>query len=91
MIMAHYPDTFDWPSVSVVILTYNGSRFIGNLLDSLADQSYPADKIEILIIDNASTDDTCAIVKQKGSHFTLVRLENNLGFAAGNNIIGLSI
>jgi len=83
--MDKYPDTYDWPSVSVVILTYNGGRFIGNLLDSLEDQSYPTDRLEILVVDNASTDDTCSIVEQKGPRFTLIRLPNNLGFAAGNN------
>ncbi len=46
------------PHVSVIILTYNGSKYIEALLESLADQSYPEDRIEIIAIDNASTDGT---------------------------------
>lgn len=41
--------------------TYNGAAFIGRTLDSLARQTWP--RLEILIVDDLSTDDTLAIVR----------------------------
>ena len=47
--------------VSVVITTRNESRNIGNCLESIKAQSYPPELVEIIVVDNASTDDTKAI------------------------------
>jgi GT2 family glycosyltransferase len=77
-----YPD---YPSVSVIILTYNGSEYIKPLLDSLLSQSYPSDRMEILVVDNASSDDTLSITRRKFSSVKIVALEKNIGYAAGNN------
>ncbi len=49
------------PRVSVVVTTRNESRNIGNCLDSIKAQTYPADLLEIIVVDNQSTDDTKAI------------------------------
>lgn len=73
------------PNVSIIILTYNGSQYITSLLDSLYDQSYPRDRMEIIVVDNASTDNTRSIVKNKYPHVKCVALPENIGFAAGNN------
>lgn len=73
------------PEVSVIILTYNGSAYIKNLLDSLHDQSYPFEKIEIVVIDNASTDDTVQLIQTYHPTVKVFRLQKNTGFAAGNN------
>jgi glycosyltransferase involved in cell wall biosynthesis len=48
----------DWPFVSIIVPVYNGSRTIDALLTSLLALDYPADRCEILIVDNRSTDDT---------------------------------
>jgi glycosyltransferase involved in cell wall biosynthesis len=47
-----------WPFVSIIVPVYNGSRTIDALLASLLALDYPADRHEILIVDNKSTDDT---------------------------------
>jgi glycosyltransferase involved in cell wall biosynthesis len=47
--------------VSVIITTRNESRNIGNCLESLAAQSYPSELLEIIVVDNQSTDDTKTI------------------------------
>ena len=75
----------DRPPVSIIILTYNGSRYIGPLLDSLRDQTYPSDQVEIIVIDNASIDDTVDIIQKNYPAVNLVILNKNVGFAAGNN------
>jgi glycosyltransferase involved in cell wall biosynthesis len=48
----------EWPFVSIIVPVYNGSRTIDALLSSLLALDYPADRREILIVDNQSTDDT---------------------------------
>jgi glycosyltransferase involved in cell wall biosynthesis len=48
----------DWPFVSIIVPVYNGSRTIDALLSSLLALDYPADRHEILVVDNKSTDDT---------------------------------
>jgi glycosyltransferase involved in cell wall biosynthesis len=48
----------DWPFVSIIVPVYNGSLTIDALLTSLLALDYPADRCEILIVDNKSTDDT---------------------------------
>lgn len=50
------------PLVSVVMATYNGERFLPAQLQSIIDQSY--NKLEIIIVDDASTDSTPALLKQ---------------------------
>jgi glycosyltransferase involved in cell wall biosynthesis len=53
----------EWPFVSIIVPVYNGSRTIDALLTSLLALDYPADRHEILIVDNKSTDDTCERVQ----------------------------
>ncbi len=54
------------PFISFVIPTYNSSRSIGKCLESIKKQNYPADKIEIIIIDAGSTDGTIEIAEKIG-------------------------
>lgn len=74
-----------YPPVSVIILTFNGAEYISQLLHSLEDQTYPSDLVEIIVVDNASTDDTTGIVRRTHPFVNLVLLKKNIGFAAGNN------
>ena len=47
------------PTVSIILCTYNGARFIREQLDSIVAQTYPL--LEVIIQDDGSTDDTVAI------------------------------
>lgn len=55
------------PFVSVIIDTYNYGRFIEEAIDSVLSQDFPADRMEVLVIDDGSTDDTAERVKKYGS------------------------
>jgi glycosyltransferase involved in cell wall biosynthesis len=48
--------------VSVIVPTRNRAAVLRALLDALTHQIYPADRLEIVVVDNASTDDTAAVV-----------------------------
>ncbi|MBM3413980.1 MAG: glycosyltransferase [Bacteroidetes bacterium] len=54
----------DWPTVAVIIPARNEEQNIGNLLQALAAQSYPLNKVEVLVVNDHSTDRTAAIVSQ---------------------------
>lgn len=65
------------PLVSIIVPCRNEADFIGRCLDSLLAQSYPEDKIEILVIDGASTDGTREIVKSYTQRSSRVKLFDN--------------
>jgi GT2 family glycosyltransferase len=65
--------------VAVVIVTYNSAPEIEACLRSIEGAG------EIVVVDNASQDDTCRRVKATGPHLQLIRNSRNLGFAAAVN------
>lgn len=74
------------PFVSVIVLNYNGLKFLQTVLSSLEGQSFPRDQFEIILADNGSSDESCAYVAQHFPRVIIDRLEKNYGFAEGNNI-----
>jgi hypothetical protein len=75
------------PMVSIIILNYNGKDFLNECLNSVLNSNYP--NFEIILVDNASTDDSIKLAIEKyGSSPTLkiIKNEGNLGFAKGNNV-----
>ena len=78
------------PLVSVIILNYNGKRFLNKCLTSVLNSNYS--NVEVILVDNASTDDSIKLVKERFGHspvLIIIKNSTNLGFAAGNNV-GLS-
>lgn len=61
--------TIDLPSLSVIIPTLNAAKPLGECLSRIKDQDYPKDKIEIIIADGGSTDQSAAIAKKFGAKF----------------------
>jgi GT2 family glycosyltransferase len=74
------------PFVSIVTVNYNGRRYLETLLPSLRAIDYPADRYEVLVVDNASDDDSAAFVQRSFPNVRLVQAERNRGFAGGNNL-----
>ncbi len=68
--------------MSVIVLNYNGLRWIANCLDALIEGNPGA---EVIVVDNASTDGSADIVRSRFPDVRLLQLPENVGFAAGNN------
>lgn len=71
------------PKVSVIIVNWNGGRFLERCLAALMVQTVRP--FEIIVLDNASTDDSLEIVRRFPS-VRMMALEQNTGFARGNNL-----
>src|SRR5213594_325320 len=69
--------------VSVSIVTYNSGRFIRKCLDAVLGQKYS--RMEIIVIDNASTDGTVDILETYEDRCLVVYNDENIGFAAAQN------
>lgn len=72
------------PTVSIIVLNWNGKGFLKDCLDSLKKVTYP--NLEVIIVDNNSTDGSQAFIKKQYPTFTLIENKKNYGFAKGNNI-----
>jgi glycosyltransferase involved in cell wall biosynthesis len=71
--------------VSVIIPTYNRKDTLLRTLDSLRQQTFPADQIEVIVVDDGSTDDTQTIARQQFPFtFRYVRQKNQGATAARN-------
>ncbi|RYY51184.1 MAG: glycosyltransferase family 2 protein [Chitinophagaceae bacterium] len=71
------------PGVYTIIVTYNGNRWIERCLRQLIASEHSS---HIIVVDNASTDDTVEIVQRYQDHLELIRSSANLGFGGGNNL-----
>jgi N-acetylglucosaminyl-diphospho-decaprenol L-rhamnosyltransferase len=71
------------PSVSTIVVTYNNERQIAGCLASLLAD--PAAAEEIIVLDNASADETAALVEQSFPDVHLIRSPQNLGFGRACN------
>lgn len=70
------------PVVSIVVPAYNHARFLAQAVDSILGQSYP--QVELIVLDDGSTDDTPAVLRRYGSRFRW-ESQANIGQAATIN------
>jgi len=71
------------PSVSVVITTFNRINMLKECLDSLADQNYPSEKTEVVVVNDGSTDQTKEMLdsfRKKASFDLKVINQENMGY-----------
>ena len=71
------------PEISVVVVTWNGRRYVEPCLAALAAQREV--DAEVIVVDNASTDGTAELVRERFPRVRIVGLQQNRGFAGGNN------
>lgn len=74
----------NYPSVAIVILNYNGKRFLEKFLPFVLLTNYP--NLTIVVADNASTDDSILFLKDTyATQINVLALAKNTGFAGGYN------
>ena len=73
------------PFVSIIILSYNSKNDLKTCLDSIEQLNYSFDKLEVIIADNDSTDESVEFVKKNFPWVRTIKFEKNYGYAAGNN------
>ena len=71
------------PSVTVIVLNWNGKDLTIECLESLKQVNYS--NFNILVVDNGSTDGSVELLKEKFPEVSILVLEKNLGYAGGNN------
>ncbi len=74
----------DAPKTLVIIVTWNKKRYLLDLLDSLSSLDYPRRSLDILVVDNASSDGTVEALAGR-KDITLLRNRENLGGTGGFN------
>ncbi|MGB1253121.1 MAG: glycosyltransferase, partial [Candidatus Promineifilaceae bacterium] len=79
----------DWPNVTVQLPIYNELSVVERLIDAVVQLDYPADKLQIQVLDD-STDGTTALAaqrvavhQQRGINISLTHRENRAGYKAG--------
>ncbi len=70
--------------ISIVIVNYNVQFFLRQCLNSIFKSSGGLE-LEVIVIDNASTDESCAMLIENFPHVRLIQNKENLGFSAANN------
>ena len=72
------------PGVSVIIVNWNGMKYLPRCLEALRLQTFS--DFEIQVIDNGSSDKSVDGLEQRWPDIKVTRLKNNIGFAAANNL-----
>jgi glycosyltransferase involved in cell wall biosynthesis len=79
----------DYPSISIIIPTLNSAHTLNDCLDSISIQDYPKEKMEIIVADGGSTDDTIDIVKNFSRSININLINNKLKTAEAGKAEGL--
>jgi len=71
------------PKIAVVVLNWNGRKYLEQFLPSVLATTYP--NCEIIVVDNCSSDDSVSFLEKHYSSVSTIRLAVNHGFAKGYN------
>jgi GT2 family glycosyltransferase len=75
----------EFPSVSLIVLNWNGKHHLKSCLGSLSELDYPESKLEVILCDNGSTDGSVDFVRTNFARVKVIALDRNYGFAEGND------
>ena len=74
------------PLISVVLVNFRGARDTLEAIAGLRQLNWPEDRLEIVVVDNASGDDSLEILRAGAQGIVLVESDSNSGFAGGCNL-----
>lgn len=75
----------DLPSVSIVIVNLNGKQLLRDCFKSIKRLDYPSDRLEVVVVDNGSTDGSVEFLRKNYKSVKIVRNIKNEGFAKPSN------
>jgi len=73
------------PSISIAIANLNGKQHLRECFTSLLRLNYPKDKLEVIVVDNGSTDGSVELIRDNYSFVKLITNTHNEGFAKPSN------
>ena len=74
------------PKVSIVLVNFRGIDDTLNAIKSIQETNYPQELTEIVVVDNASGDNSVEALKKLNNQIILIESNENLGFAGGVNL-----
>jgi Glycosyl transferase family 2 len=85
----HVPSTIENPApvVSCVVVAHDHERYVGRAIDSVLGQDYPSSSLEVIVLDDGSTDATAEVVGSYGDRVRLIRQDNQGHIAAYSNAL----
>ena len=72
------------PDLSIIIVNWNTQELLDRCLQSI-DQSIDELAYEVIVVDNASTDGSLALLRDRFSEIIIIENDTNVGFAKANN------
>ncbi len=73
------------PLVSVIIVNWNGKKHLKECFKSLEKLNYPKEKYEVIMVDNASSDDSVDFTRKNFLSIKIFSMDKNYGFCKSNN------
>ncbi len=75
----------EYPLVSIIVVNYNGKKYLKDCFSSLYNLNFPPNKLEIVMVDNGSSDSSLEFVKENFSRVEII--ENNINnYCKANNL-----
>lgn len=74
------------PLAAIIVLTWNQRQLTLDCLASLAQLTYPAERLMLIVVDNGSADGTAQAIREHYPDVVVLENGDNLGFAEGNNV-----
>jgi GT2 family glycosyltransferase len=72
------------PLVSILVLNYNGKKYLKECFDSLLKSAYS--NVELILVDNKSTDDSVDFIRVNYNTIKIIQLQSNVGYSRGYNL-----
>jgi GT2 family glycosyltransferase len=78
-------DIYSYPKISISIVNLDGKDYLKDCLESIKELEYPASALEIIVVDNGSTDGSVDFLKESYPDVKIIENPSNFGFAKANN------
>ncbi len=75
----------NYPSVSIIVLNYNGLKYLDRCLQSLRNLNYSKNHYNVTVVDNGSIDGSIAFLEENYKEVILIKNKKNLGVCLANN------